>query len=68
MHDALNIITESECVRLTGSVLAKLVFEPSLNVVIDDVDILISVWPGVFVVEANGVTELVDHNTTVDTA
>ena len=68
MHDALKIIAKSEGVRLTGAVLVKLVLKTSLNVVVDNINILIPVWPGVLMVEANGVTELMDHNTIVDTA
>jgi hypothetical protein len=29
---------------------------------------LVPVWPGVLVVEANGMAELMDHNTIIDTA
>ena len=68
MHDALKIIAKSEGVRFTGAVLVKLVLKTSLNIVVDNINILVPVWPGVLVVEANGVTELVDHNTIVDTA
>jgi hypothetical protein len=44
------------------------VFEIFPNVVINDIDKLVPVWPGVLVVEANGMAELMDHNTIIDTA
>ena len=67
MHDALNIIAKSEGVRLPRSVLVKLVFETSLNVVVNDVNVVVPVWPCVLVEEPNCVAKLVDHNTIIDT-
>ena len=68
MHDAPKIIAKSECVCFSRSILVKLVLKTSLDVVIDDINVLIPVWPRVLVVEAYGMTKLVDHNTIVDTA
>lgn len=66
MHDALQVISQSQCVCLAGSNFEKLTFKTVPDVVVDDIDILIPIWPGVFMVEANSVTKLVDHNTIDD--